>query len=83
MDANPSKKLLVTGIYLRAEELAPSGFFADIGLARAAQMGLLLEDRGVDARRITFHSMALDRDTLVQPVRFLIRQAPASTLITE
>ncbi|MCB9285292.1 MAG: hypothetical protein H6563_14565 [Lewinellaceae bacterium] len=80
---NPSKQIMITGFYLRSEELIPTGFFKDIGLGRAAQIELMLEDMGVDPLRIAIHSMVLDRDTLEQPVRFLIPQTPTSTLLTE
>ncbi|MBK7409265.1 MAG: hypothetical protein IPL49_06995 [Saprospirales bacterium] len=83
LEENPSKQLLITGFYLQEEALAPSGFFNDLGMARAAQIGLNLEDRGINARRITLHAMVLDRDTLLEPVRFLIRQATTSTIISE
>ena len=80
LEENPTKKLLITGFYLRSEELAPTGFFKNLGLGRAAQIGLLLEDQGVDSRQIALHSMVLERDTLEQPVRFLIPQTPVSEL---
>lgn len=83
LEEDPAKQLMITGFYLRDEALAPSGFFSDLGLARAAQMGLNLEDRGINARRIALHSMVLDRDTLLEPVRFLIRQTSTSTIISE
>lgn len=80
---NPSKQLLITGFYLQSESLAPSGFFENPGQARAAQIGLQLEDRGIDPLRITLHNMALERDTLLEPVRFLIRKSTGPLLIND
>ena len=83
MVQDPSRQLVITGLYLQSEGLAPSGFFENLGQARAAQIGLLLEDLGVDPLRITLHHLSLDRDDLVEPVRFLIRKSPSSILIND
>jgi len=80
---DPDRHLVITAFYLRSEHQGPSGFFENLGQARAAQIGLLLEDLGVDPLRITLHHMVIDRETLVEPARFLIRNSDASRLINE
>ena len=42
-----------------------------------------LEDRGIDPHRVTLHNMALERDSLLEPVRFLIRKSTGPLLISD
>lgn len=80
---HPDKQLVITAFFLQSERSAPSGFFENPGQARAAQIGLLLEELGVDPQRIVFHHMELDREVLMEPVRFLIRNSSSSLLIND
>ena len=67
---NPSKYLTITGKYLKLEEDAKASFFDNIGIARAAQIELLLEDMGVDEQRISIDHATVDADTLFEPLEF-------------
>lgn len=65
------KLLAITGNYLLQEADAPSGFFENLGLARAAMVGSLLEDLGLETRRIEIGAQLVDADSLYMPLEFL------------
>lgn len=70
LNEHPSLGLSITGRYLTSEEGSPSGFFHNIGLARAARAGLELEERGIDPKRIKLGFERIDQDTLTEPFLF-------------
>ncbi|MBR9922777.1 MAG: OmpA family protein [Bacteroidetes bacterium] len=70
MEDHPEKELSVSGRYLRSERTAPAGFFDNIGLARATQIELKLEEMGLDENRIFLTYSEVDADTLLAPLGF-------------
>ena len=72
LQSNPEKKLTLTGRYLESERYAKAGFFENIGLARAAQIEFLLEERGVLESRMYLDHEALEGDSLPEPILFRI-----------
>lgn len=67
---NPGKSLTITGRYLYSEIDAKASFFDNIGIARAAQIELLLEDQGLDEQRISIDHQLVEGDTLFEPLAF-------------
>ena len=67
---NPTHRLVITGHFMPAEAASAAGFFRNIGLGRAAQAGLELEARGIDARRIELRFLSTRRDSLPEPLLF-------------
>ncbi|MBK7344516.1 MAG: OmpA family protein [Saprospiraceae bacterium] len=62
MNRHPESALTLTGSYRLSEEGNTSGFFENLGLARAAGLRQLLVDRGVKSLTITGHTDALSGD---------------------
>ncbi len=75
--ANPSLQLTLTGTYRAAEEGSTSGFFENLGLARAAALRALLVTKGIDESRIGLDHQRSENDELAYPVRFMLRDATA------
>ncbi len=73
MKLNPDLGLTLTGSYRLSEEGKTSGFFENLGLARAASIRQLLVDRGIEEGRIGLDYLQLNNDDLSQPIRFSVR----------
>ena len=70
LDKNPDQNLTLTGYFRTSENGMKSGFYENLGQARAANVEALLEQRGIDGKRIDIkHAMARGND-LNQPVHF-------------
>lgn len=72
--ANPSAQLTLTGGYRPSEEGSTSGFFENLGLARASTLRKLLESRGIAESRIGLDHQQTENEGLAYPVRFLVRE---------
>jgi outer membrane protein OmpA-like peptidoglycan-associated protein len=69
---NEDQDLTVTGNYLRAERFAPAGFFENVGIARAAYLERLLQEAGMDPKRIYLDHHLVEADSLEEPIYFSI-----------
>jgi len=64
------RNLTITGAYMQKEASLESGFYENLGVARAAEIRELLQDRGLAEDRITL-DYRLDRtNTLARPLTF-------------
>lgn len=77
---NPAAGLTLTGSYRVSEEGSTSGFFENLGLARAAAIRQSLVDRGLGEDRIGLDFLALTDDELRRPVSFGLTQAAPSVV---
>lgn len=64
------QNLTITGFYRPSEQEVTSGYFENIGIARADRIRSLLVRRGIDEDRITLDYSEADRETLNEPVDF-------------
>ena len=67
---NPDKHLNITSFYRASEEAIQSGFFENIGLARAEEIRKLLMERGVQENRISLDHGISEDQTLSEPLFF-------------
>ncbi len=72
LNQHPDQYLTITGHFLPSEATAPSGFFENIGIARASAIESLLQQKGVDPSRITLDYVQEDTSVLWQPVTFTL-----------
>lgn len=70
LNENTGKNLTLTGYYLQNESKAGSGIFENIGIARAAAIKQMLEEAGVDEKRISIDYQMVKGDSLQEPLRF-------------
>lgn len=70
LNRHPDAGLTLTGSYRLSEEGSTSGFFENLGLARAATMRQLLVDRGVAEDRIGLDFQALTDEAMTRPIHF-------------
>lgn len=70
LNRHPESALTLTGSYRLSEEGNTSGFFENLGLARAAGLRQLLVDRGVAEDRIGLDFLALKEEDLSRPITF-------------
>ncbi|MEO1258459.1 MAG: OmpA family protein [Bacteroidota bacterium] len=77
LQQNPTRKIILTGRYLESEKTAPSGVFENIGIARAAYIGRILEKMGVEEGRISIDYELVRGEGLSEPISFsLLSGAP-------
>ncbi len=67
-----SRDLTITGFYRPSEEGQESGFFENLGLARADAIRRLLSERGVAESRITLDHGISDQAGLPEPLTFAL-----------
>ncbi len=80
MTLNPDLGLTLTGAFRASEEGKTSGFFENLGLARAASVRQLLVNRGIAESRIGLDYLQLEDEDLSYPIRFGVRdQITAAT----
>ncbi len=75
MNRHPDAGLTLTGSYRLSEEGSTSGFFENLGLARAATIRQSLVDRGITEERIGLDFLALTDENLMRPISFGLTQA--------
>jgi len=69
---NPDRKIMLTGRFSENEKLANSGFFENLGIARAAHFETLLENRSIDQKQIeTSGLLSVDAD-MNSPLLFTV-----------
>ena len=69
---NPNRKIMLAGRFAESEKTANSGFFENIGIARAAHIETLLENRGIDQKQVeTSGLLSADAD-MNSPLLFTI-----------
>lgn len=66
----PGKDLTITGRTLTSEADTKASFFDYIGIARAAQLELLLEEAGMVGARISLDHEMVEQDSLLEPLSF-------------
>jgi len=72
LTANPDRKIMLIGRFLATEKNAPSGFFENIGIARAAHFESLLENRGIDQKQIETGGLFSTEAEMERPLLFKI-----------
>lgn len=72
LTANPDRKIMLIGRFSPAEKNAKSGFFENIGIARAAHFESLLENRGVDQKQIETGGLLSTDAEMNRPLLFKI-----------
>ncbi|MCF8239011.1 MAG: OmpA family protein [Saprospiraceae bacterium] len=77
MKLNPDLGLTVTGSFRLSEVGSTSGFFENLGLARAASIRQLLVDRGIAESRIGLDYLQMADEDLSHPIRFAVRDQVA------
>lgn len=70
LQQNPERNLTITGFYQTNEEGIVSGFFENIGLARADQIRKLLMKRGIDQSRFSLDHGTTASNRLLEPLLF-------------
>ncbi len=70
MRANPDKHLSITGYFRPSEADFSSGFFENIGIARADRIRGLLVRNGIDEERITLDYKQSPSEELTEPMAF-------------
>lgn len=70
LQANPDKKITLTGRYLESEKKANSGIYENLGIARAAEVEAMLEKLGVDGKRFTIDYQLSSGTSLDEPISF-------------
>ena len=79
LKAHPDKNLTVTGYYLKSEEGMKSGFYENLGLARAAELRSRLVAMGIPENRISLDSGKVNDSKLSAPASFsIVRSQTAS-----
>ncbi|MEL6922894.1 MAG: OmpA family protein [Bacteroidota bacterium] len=78
LDANPNKKLKITGLFRESEVGIKSGFYDNLGIARASKIKQLLEARGVNGNRISIDYNKISGNRLLEPVTFALSAASPS-----
>ncbi len=69
---NPDRKIMLTGRFSESEKSASSGFFENIGIARAAYFEKLLEKRGIDQKQIETSGLLSSDEEMDRPLLFTI-----------
>ena len=69
-----SNYLHITGFFARTEKEKSSNFYENIGIARAAYLEVLLEERGLPASQITLDYKEIDEDSVSQPISFKVEK---------
>lgn len=69
---NPDRKIMLTGRFTESEKLADSGFFENIGIARAAHFETLLENRGIDQKQVETSGLESSDEEMNRPLLFNI-----------
>lgn len=72
LKADTSRRLALTGRYRPTETGRQSGFFENLGLARADAVRQLLQDRGIDGQRMTLDHEPTRDAALLEPIDFRI-----------
>jgi outer membrane protein OmpA-like peptidoglycan-associated protein len=70
LEQNPERNLTITGFYRDGESGIVSGFFENIGLARADQIRRLLMKRGIDQSRFSLDHGITESSRLLEPLLF-------------
>lgn len=70
LKANPDKNLSITGYYRPSEAVISSGFFENLGVARADRIRSFLVRRGIDEERITLDYKESETEDLSEPLAF-------------
>jgi outer membrane protein OmpA-like peptidoglycan-associated protein len=75
---NPDKNVTLKGRFLASEKDAPSSFYENIGIARAAFIEELLLKEGIENDRITIDYEMVEGDKIEEPISFslYIPEAP-------
>ena len=75
---NPDRKIMITGRFTESEKEANSGFFENIGIARAAHFETLLENRKIDQKQIETSGLLSSYAGMNMPLIFKIlpKEAP-------
>jgi len=68
--ADTTQNLTITGLYRPSEKDGKSGFFENIGTARADAIRRLLVQRGIREGRVTLDNSAARDERLQEPLRF-------------
>ena len=76
--ANPERKIMLTGRFSESEKSANSGFFENIGIARAAYFETLLENRDIDQIQVETSGLLSSDADMDTPLLFTIlpKEAP-------
>lgn len=80
---HPDFHLTIEGHFLPNEANAPSGFFENIGIARASAIEELLRKMGVDPGRITLDYLEVEGETLSQPLTFVLYKPQSESDLME
>ncbi len=73
MQDSTRQKVMIIGKYDSDESAMPSGYFENLGIARAAYLETLLEERGIDQKRIETSGVLASADEMKMPLAFKIR----------
>lgn len=78
LNENSDRKIMLTGRFMESEKTASSGFFENIGIARAAYFETLLENRGIDQKQIETSGMLSADADMNAPLLFTVlpKEAP-------
>jgi len=83
LDKNPNKALKITGLFRESEIGIKSGFFDNLGIARAENIKDLLESRGIDSNRISIDYNKISGNNLLEPVTFALSNSGPSEYGTD
>lgn len=69
---NSEQNVMITGRFASGEKDAPSGFFENLGIARAAHIEGLLEELGIDQQRIETQAEVTSAEGMQTPLDFTV-----------
>lgn len=70
LQANPSQSITITGFYGPGEKEIESGYYENLGVARAAAIRSILISKGIDESRFFLNSAMTESDNYAEPLTF-------------